>query len=97
MPAQSPWPDDCHGVVSLTFDDGMTSQLQIGIPISHQQHSEHHGVRRAVRRAQRNQHAPQVHPAQRLSSLRLRQSRLFRQRLQRLWLPHADQFQVHRG
>src|SRR5438034_1214932 len=33
MPAQSPWPDDCHGVVSLTFDDGMTSQLQIGIPM----------------------------------------------------------------
>src|SRR5207244_205031 len=33
MPAHSPWQDDCHGAVSLTFDDGMTSQLQIAIPM----------------------------------------------------------------
>ncbi len=33
MPALSPWPDDCLGAVSLTFDDGMTSQLQVAIPM----------------------------------------------------------------
>src|SRR5207237_10070805 len=29
----SPWPDACEGAVSLTFDDGMTSQLQLAVPI----------------------------------------------------------------
>lgn len=29
----SPWPDDCQGAVSLTFDDGSQSQLDIAIPI----------------------------------------------------------------
>jgi peptidoglycan-N-acetylglucosamine deacetylase len=33
MPTASPWPDGCQGAVSLTFDDGMTSQLQIAIPM----------------------------------------------------------------
>jgi len=33
MPIASPWPDDCQGAVSLTFDDGMTSQLQVAIPM----------------------------------------------------------------
>ena len=28
-----PWPDDCLGAVSLTFDDGRASQLQRAIPI----------------------------------------------------------------
>ena len=27
------WPDGCQGAVSLTFDDGMQSQLDIAIPI----------------------------------------------------------------
>src|SRR5207247_10661060 len=33
MPTASPWPDGCQGAVSLTFDDGMTSQLQVAIPM----------------------------------------------------------------
>ena len=33
MPTASPWPDGCEGAVSLTFDDGMTSQLQVAIPM----------------------------------------------------------------
>lgn len=33
MPVQSPWPDGCRGAVSLTFDDGMTSQLKIAVPM----------------------------------------------------------------
>ncbi|MCZ6677175.1 MAG: polysaccharide deacetylase family protein [Candidatus Poribacteria bacterium] len=28
-----PWPNGCHGTVSLTFDDGSQSQLDIAIPI----------------------------------------------------------------
>jgi hypothetical protein len=28
----SPWPDGCEGAVSLTFDDGMASHLQLGVP-----------------------------------------------------------------
>lgn len=28
-----PWPDDCKGAVSLTFDDGSKSQLDIAIPV----------------------------------------------------------------
>ena len=34
MSTVSPWPDDCQGAVSLTFDDGMTSQLQIAIGVA---------------------------------------------------------------
>src|SRR5947208_11251312 len=33
MTTASPWPDGCEGAVSLTFDDGMTSQLQVAIPM----------------------------------------------------------------
>src|SRR5438445_350138 len=33
MPTPSPCPDDCRVAGSLTFDDGMTSQLQIAIPM----------------------------------------------------------------
>jgi hypothetical protein len=33
MSAQSPWPDGCWGAVSLTFDDGMSSQLDTAIPM----------------------------------------------------------------
>ncbi|HCQ01133.1 MAG TPA: polysaccharide deacetylase, partial [Candidatus Latescibacteria bacterium] len=29
----SPWPDACEAAVSLTFDDGMPSQLDRAIPI----------------------------------------------------------------
>ncbi|MEZ4734944.1 MAG: polysaccharide deacetylase family protein [Caldilineaceae bacterium] len=29
----SPWPDHCQGAVSLTFDDGVASQLNIAIPL----------------------------------------------------------------
>ena len=29
----SPWPDACQGAVSLTFDDGVPSQLNIAIPM----------------------------------------------------------------
>ena len=29
----SPWPEDCQGAFSLTFDDGSQSQLDIAIPI----------------------------------------------------------------
>lgn len=29
----SPWPDQCQGAVSLTFDDGMASQLAIAAPL----------------------------------------------------------------
>jgi len=29
----SPWPDDCLGAVSLTFDDGLASQLRQAIPM----------------------------------------------------------------
>jgi peptidoglycan-N-acetylglucosamine deacetylase len=28
-----PWPDDCQGAVSLTFDDGSSSQLGIAVPL----------------------------------------------------------------
>ena len=31
--ALSPWPDACQGAVSLTFDDGMGSQLAVAIPL----------------------------------------------------------------
>lgn len=27
------WPNDCQGAISLTFDDGMSSQLEIAIPL----------------------------------------------------------------
>ena len=34
MPSSSsPWPDECRGAVSLTFDDGLPSQLDRAIPI----------------------------------------------------------------
>jgi peptidoglycan-N-acetylglucosamine deacetylase len=33
MAIVSPWPDGCQGAVSLTFDDGMTSQLRVAIPM----------------------------------------------------------------
>lgn len=34
MPASAqPWPDDCLGAVSLTFDDGVASQLELAIPL----------------------------------------------------------------
>jgi len=29
----SPWPEECQGAFSLTFDDGSQSQLDIAIPI----------------------------------------------------------------
>jgi peptidoglycan-N-acetylglucosamine deacetylase len=29
----SPWPDGCTGAVSLTFDDGVASQLDLAIPL----------------------------------------------------------------
>ena len=29
----SPWPDECRGAVSLTFDDGLPSQFDRAIPI----------------------------------------------------------------
>jgi peptidoglycan-N-acetylglucosamine deacetylase len=29
----SPWPDHCQGAVSLTFDDGLASQLHVAIPL----------------------------------------------------------------
>jgi peptidoglycan/xylan/chitin deacetylase (PgdA/CDA1 family) len=35
----SPWPGDCEGAVSLTFDDGSQSQLEIAVPIL-----EEHGL-----------------------------------------------------
>ena len=28
-----PWPDACEGAVSLTFDDGMGSQLRVAVPL----------------------------------------------------------------
>ena len=28
-----PWPDECTGAVSLTFDDGVASQLELAIPL----------------------------------------------------------------
>jgi peptidoglycan-N-acetylglucosamine deacetylase len=31
--AVSPWPDGCEGAVSLTFDDGMKSQLDLAVPM----------------------------------------------------------------
>ena len=30
---QAPWPRECQGAVSLTFDDGMRSQLETAIPL----------------------------------------------------------------
>ena len=30
---QDPWPRECQGAVSLTFDDGMRSQLETAIPL----------------------------------------------------------------
>src|SRR5947209_15970721 len=33
MAIDSPWPEGYRGAVSLTFDDGMTSQLQVAIPM----------------------------------------------------------------
>src|SRR5579862_4248552 len=36
----SPWPQGCLGAVSLTFDDGLRSQLEQAIPIL-----EEHGLR----------------------------------------------------
>jgi peptidoglycan/xylan/chitin deacetylase (PgdA/CDA1 family) len=33
MSAAFPWLENCRGAVSLTFDDGMTSQLQLAIPM----------------------------------------------------------------
>lgn len=30
---KAPWANDCKGAVSLTFDDGSQSQLDIAIPI----------------------------------------------------------------
>jgi len=32
----SPWPDTCQGAVSLTFDDGLPSQLALAIPMLEQ-------------------------------------------------------------
>ena len=32
-PSRSPWPAGCEGAVSLTFDDGLRSQLETAIPI----------------------------------------------------------------
>jgi peptidoglycan/xylan/chitin deacetylase (PgdA/CDA1 family) len=29
----SPWPDACQGAISLTFDDGVPSQLELAIPL----------------------------------------------------------------
>jgi hypothetical protein len=29
---ENPWPDDCEGAVSLTFDDAMRSQLELAVP-----------------------------------------------------------------
>jgi peptidoglycan/xylan/chitin deacetylase (PgdA/CDA1 family) len=29
----SPWPDGCQGAISLTFDDGLKSQLEVAIPM----------------------------------------------------------------
>jgi hypothetical protein len=31
--SQGPWPDGCEGAVSLTFDDAMSSQLDLAVPI----------------------------------------------------------------
>src|SRR6266516_2205251 len=31
--SQGPWPRECHGAISLTFDDGMRSQLETAIPL----------------------------------------------------------------
>ena len=31
--ANAPWPDGCQGAVSLTFDDGMASQLDLAVPL----------------------------------------------------------------
>src|ERR671931_2018435 len=30
---EGPWPGECRGAVSLTFDDGMRSQLETAIPL----------------------------------------------------------------
>jgi peptidoglycan/xylan/chitin deacetylase (PgdA/CDA1 family) len=32
-PSSSPWPEGCEGAVSLTFDDGLRSQLETAIPL----------------------------------------------------------------
>jgi len=32
-PSRSIWPNDCLGALSLTFDDGMASQLEIVVPL----------------------------------------------------------------
>ena len=32
-PASSPWPDGCRGAISLTFDDGLESQLDQAVPL----------------------------------------------------------------
>jgi peptidoglycan-N-acetylglucosamine deacetylase len=34
----SPWPDSCQGGVSLTFDDGMQSQLDTAAPLLNEHH-----------------------------------------------------------
>jgi peptidoglycan/xylan/chitin deacetylase (PgdA/CDA1 family) len=31
--ATSPWPEACTGAVSLTFDDGLRSQLEVAVPL----------------------------------------------------------------
>ena len=36
----SPWPEDCQGAVSLTFDDGMDSQREVAVPLLNE-----HGLR----------------------------------------------------
>src|SRR5713226_3613287 len=36
---RGPWPNGCLGAVSLTFDDGMRSQLEVAIPVL-----EEHGL-----------------------------------------------------
>ncbi|MCS7222265.1 MAG: polysaccharide deacetylase family protein [Anaerolineae bacterium] len=31
--SSSPWPGDCQGAISLTFDDGLASQLALAVPL----------------------------------------------------------------
>jgi len=53
----SPWPDRCQGAVSLTFDDGVASQLNIAIPML-----DKHGLQATFYVNPRNNYQEQLLP-----------------------------------
>ena len=73
-----------HVVVGKIEAGRLRHDREVGGPVLHQRHAEHHGIRRAVGRAQRHQQPAEIHVPQRLPLEELHLPHLLGERLERV-------------